>query len=370
MALDHVRDLLHTQSAIESPTDLSTTTPVLFFTRWITYLCAPTFVFLAGTSAFLSLNAHTDFSKQRKWLLKRGLWLVIAEFTLVNFGMFFDLGMHTLIFEVIATIGFGFIILALLLGRSVKFILIIGVVIFLFHDLSAFIPAEKVSGPISVVLPFFNLQVFPFLNNHVFVMAYPPIPWLGIMLLGFSAGPLFKVSESKRKILFRNIGIGAVLTFVIIRFINIYGDPSPWASQKYNLVSFLSFMNVSKYPPSLQFCLITLGIMFLMLSFSEGRVNAPGNIAQTYGKVPLFYFVVHFYLIHCLLILILFIQGFHWNDMNFANGGFGRPKDKISGLSLGGVYIVWIAVVCSLYLPCKWFGRYKKGNQAWWLKYI
>jgi len=369
MALDHVRDLIHTNSINQSPTNLETTTPVLFFTRWITYLCAPTFVFLAGTSAYISLRNNNSFIRSRNFLLKRGFYLILLEFAVVNFGLFFDPGFHTLMFEVIATIGFGFIVLSLLLKLSPKTICIIGLVILFCHNLVPFIPLGEPSAFKKILLSFFTPNAFPF-SNKVFVMAYPPVPWLAIMLAGFASGKLFELQQLKRKRLFIQIGSSALLLFIIIRFINVYGDPVPWSVQQQQSFTFLSFMNVTKYPPSLVFCLITLGIMFLILALAEGAKGRLINIASVYGRVPLFYFLVHFFLIHFILIAILFLQGFHWSQFDFASGTFGRPKGAESGLPLWAIYLIWIGVVLILYKPCVWFGNYKREHKQWWLKYI
>jgi uncharacterized membrane protein len=370
MALDHVRDLIHTPSIVQSPTDLSTTTPVLFFTRWITYLCAPIFVFLAGTSAFLSFRSRQNPAASRRFLLKRGLWLVLLEFTLVNFGMFFDAGFHLLLFEVIATIGFGFIILSFFLKCSLRTIAVVGLAILFLHDLIIFIPLREGSIAMRFMSPLFSPAAFPLGSNHVFVMGYPPIPWLGIRLLGFAAGRFFERTPEYRKRIFPLLGTGAILLFVLLRLINIYGDPVPWGVQKSSMYSFLSFMNVSKYPPSLLFSLATLGIMFFMLWWGEYARNRFSNLAKTYGTVPLFYFIVHFYLIHLILIAILLLQGFHWGDFNFASGNFGRPKGSTSGLPLWAVYLIWVGVVAAMYKPCIWFSRYKATHRQWWVRYL
>lgn len=369
MALDHVRDLIHVDSIAQSPTNLATTTPVLFFTRWITYLCAPTFVFLAGTSAYLSLNRANDLAKSRSFLLKRGLYLVLLEFVVVNLGLFFDFGFHTLLFEVIATIGFGFIILSFLLRVTPRTIGIISLVIIFCHNLVPVIPLAETSLLKKILMPFFAPGAFPF-SNKVFIMGYPPIPWLGIMLAGFASGKFFALPEVRRKELFIKIGGIAILLFLLVRFINVYGDAVPWSSQKSPVFTFLSFMNVTKYPPSLVFCLITLGIMFLLLAFSEGAKGKLTAIVTVYGKIPLFYFLIHFFFIHFILLGILFLQGFHFSQMDFASGTFGRPKELQSGLPLLAIYFIWIAVVALLYKPCKWFGQYKAKHKQWWLKYL
>ena len=201
-------------------------------------------------------------------------------------------------------------------------------------------------------------------------MAYPPIPWLGVMLVGFASGKLFEIPRDKRKNVFLKIGLGAVLFFLVFRFINIYGDSLLWSSQKNSIYTFLSFMNFTKYPPLLLFCLITLGVMFLILGFAEQVKGKFMNMVSVYGKVPLFYFIIHFYLIRLALIVLMFLQGFHWSDLNFASGSFGRPKNVESGVELWAIYLIWITVVLVLYKPCLWFGKYKAAHKQWWLKYI
>lgn len=370
MALDHVRDMIHVDSIAQSPTNLATTTPVLFFTRWITYLCAPTFVFLAGTSAYLSFKRTDNFSKSRSFLLKRGLYLVALEFIVVNFGLFFDLGFHTLIFEVIAAIGFGFITIALLLRLSPNILGISGLIILFCHNLFPSVPFSENSTIKVILTPLFTPGAFSVFANKVFIMAYPPIPWLGLMLAGFASGKFFALPDTKRKKLFINIGLVALLLFVLLRFINNYGETVPWSQQKNGVLTFLSFMNVSKYPPSLLFCLITLGVMFLILAFSGGVKKTIVAIVSVYGKVPLFYFLVHFFLIHFILLAILFLQGFQGSQLDFASGTFGRPKELSSGLPLWAVYLIWMGVVVILYKPCRWYGNYKANHKEWWLKYL
>ncbi|RYE25744.1 MAG: DUF1624 domain-containing protein [Sphingobacteriaceae bacterium] len=370
MALDHTRDLLHSSSVAQSPTDLNTTTPVLFFTRWITYLCAPIFVFLAGTSAYLSLKRKNNIAQSRNFLFKRGVWLIIVEFTIVNFGLFFDPGFHLFLFEVIATIGFGFILLSLLLKVSSRTLGVMGLIIIFGHDALALIPFAQGSMIIKMLSPLFGLTPLPLFSGHLLLIAYPPVPWFGIMLTGFGAGRFFGLPQEKRKVMFLWIGLIALVLFVGIRLVNGYGDPVAWSFQVSSIYTFLSFMNISKYPPSLLFSLATLGIMFLILGATEGRKSKVTEIAGVYGKVPLFYFTVHFYLIHILLLTILFIQGFQWSAMDFATGTFGRPKGHPSGVPLWAVYLIWTGVVALLYKPCIWFGKQKAKRNSWWILYL
>jgi uncharacterized membrane protein len=370
MALDHVRDLMHIHSISQSPTDLTTTTPLLFFTRWITYLCAPIFVFLAGSSAYLTFKRKNNLSESREFLLKRGLWLMFLEFTVVNFGLYFDIGFHTLLFEVIATIGFGFIILGLSLKLSIRQIGIIGLVIVFGHNLITQLPLPPTSFLKTLLTPLFNPIAIPLFSDQVFVMGYPPIPWLGILLIGFASGHLFEMEEKKKERLFLKIGVTALVSFVILRFVNSFGDPVSWLSQKNSMLTFLSFMNVTKYPPSLLFSLVTLGAMFMLLAFTDHFNSHFNRIASVYGKVPLFYFIVHFYLIHLVTLAVLLLQGFQWSQFEFATGTFGRPKVGASGLELMPIYLIWVGVVLALYKPCLWYGKYKTEHRKWWLRYI
>lgn len=369
MALDHTRDMMHITSLTQSPTDLATTTPALFFTRWITHFCAPSFVFLAGLSAYLSFKKTNNLAESRRFLLSRGIWLIVLEFTVVNFGIFLDLHFSNFLFDVIATIGFGFVILSLLLKASLKTIGILGLVIIFCHKLFSFIPFADGSVIKTILSPFFVPGAIPITSKTTFVMAYPPIPWLGIMLTGFAAGTFFQLSSEVRRKVFLNIGMASLALFIIIRFINIYGDSFPWSVQKNALYTFLSFINVTKYPPSLLFCLLMLGGMFLVLSFSEGLKNMFSDFVIVYGKIPLFYFVVHFYLIHLLMFAMVYLQGFKTSDLVFGFN-FGRPKEG-SGVNLFVIYLIWIGVVIVLYPVCKWYGQYKMRNrQKKWLRFF
>ena len=369
MVLDHVRDMLHTTSITQSPTDLATTTPALFFTRWVTHLCAPVFVFLSGTSAFLSFLSKGNLSASRLFLLSRGFWLIVVEFTLVNFGLWFDLHFSVFLFDVIATIGCGFIVLALLLRWSPKWIGILGLFILFSHNLASLIPGAETSAFKRVLMPFFAPGAIPLGSGRLFVMGYPPIPWLGIMLVGFASGSLFLRARAEKKKTFLRLGVAAIALFVILRYLNIYGDAAPWAVQKNALYTFLSFINLTKYPPSLDFSLLFLGLMFLLLAILEGRRNKVTAIATVYGKVPLFYFIIHWYLIHPIVFAMVFLQGYKSADMVFGFN-FGRPKEG-SGLPLPWVYLIWIAVVILLYPLCRWYGKYKESHpQLRWLRYF
>lgn len=370
MALDHIRDLMHIPSLTQNPTDLTTTTAGIFLTRWITHLCAPTFVFLSGASAYISFKNSNNLAESKRFLLSRGIWLIVLEFTVINFALWFDIHFRILMLQVICAIGVGLVVIAFLLKIAPRNIGIAGLVIIFSHNLLQGIgfpkyPALNFASSVLFAPNFF--QVTP---NFAFLVGYPLIPWLGIMLLGYGFGHFFAIPDEKRKKLFLQFGGGALLLFVLIRFINIYGDPAPWSAQKTPLFTFFSFINVTKYPPSLLYTLVTLGIMFLVLSFTDGVKNKFIDIFSVYGKVPLFYYLIHWYLVHSIMVIMLFLQGFGIKDLNFAPFSFGRPQTG-SGVELSIIYAIWLGVAIILYPLCLWYGKYKaKHRDNKWLRYL
>ncbi|HUB60136.1 MAG TPA: heparan-alpha-glucosaminide N-acetyltransferase domain-containing protein [Puia sp.] len=401
MALDHTRDFLDTWSRTNSPTNLAVTTPLIFFTRWITHLCAPAFVFLAGTSIAIQLARSTNPRSTRRWLLRRGLILIAVEFTIMNFGFSFDPRFRVLIFEVIGTIGAGMILLSLLSRLSIRWLLPITALIFFGHDMLPFPPPMAMAVPnSSPVLPILralawspgNFQVTPHL---LLLVAYPILPWLGIMLTGFVAARWFDRPTTIRKRLFLRTGLIALGLFILLRLINSYGDPDPWSAQKDHLFTILSFLNVTKYPPSLDFSLLTLGALFLVLALAEpgtsqnlaaeppagqipttGRPNphTPANpVSRTllvFGRVPLFYFIIHFYLIHLLVVAVAAAQGFNLTSISFGVFQFGPPVTAGS-LPTWCIYPIWLAVVAVMYPLSVWYGHYKATHPAkTWLRYF
>ncbi|SEL11085.1 DUF1624 domain-containing protein [Parapedobacter koreensis] len=357
MALDHVRDLLHVGSLTDDPTNLDTTTAALFLTRWVTHICAPTFVFLSGASAYLSLQRNQDIRAGRRFLISRGIWLLVLEFTVVNFGIWFDMRFSILLFEVIAAIGLGFIVLGLLLSVRPATLGIIGIAVICLHNLYPFFP---LSAP----------GVIPIGQGTTLVIGYPPIPWIALLLTGYCCGGFFMQSLSDRKRWFLFIGVACLAVFTLLRWINLYGDPQPWTPQATGLFTFLSFINVTKYPPSLLFDLLFLGLMFLFLFAAERLEGRVSSVFTTYGRVPLFYFLLHFYIIHTILFIVLFLQGYSPSEFEFGSR-FGRPQGD-NGLKLWVIYLVWIGVVLVLYPICKWYGRYKAHNQGniRWLRFL
>jgi uncharacterized membrane protein len=362
MALDHVRDFMHTTSMTQSPTDMKTTTVILFMTRWITHLCAPTFVFLSGLSAYIANKRSSGIPESRRFLITRGIWLVILELTIINFALWFDIHFRLEILEVISAIGFSFIILGLILKLPSRVIGIAGLIIIFGHNLLQGVSLPSNSA-VSFIFSFlFRPSLFQITPGMAIYTGYPVIPWLGIMLIGFACGELFDIPEEKRSKLLLRAGLSVLVLFVLIRFINIYGDPAPWAKQKSAVFTFLSFINTTKYPPSLLFTLMILGITFLLLFITEKVKNKFTGILSVYGKVPLFYFTIHLYIIHSLMLAMLFLQGFKGKDFIFGVFNNGRPKTG-SGVNLAVIYLIWLGVVIILYPVCKWYGKYKSEHR-------
>lgn len=376
MALDHTRDFLHLWSRDHQPTDLSVTTALLFFTRWITHFCAPAFVFLAGTSVAIQLKRSGDRRVTRAWVLRRGIILIVLECTIVNFALSFDPTFRLLIFEVIGTIGAGFILLSVLCRLPDRLLLFLTALVFFGHDL---LPSSSGMALGASGTPVFwrllrsvgwTLDVFQPAPGHLVTIAYPVIPWLGIMLAGFVAARWFDRPSSGRSRLFLIAGLASLALFVVLRFINGYGDPAPWSTGKNGLFTFLSFLNVTKYPPSLLFSLVTLAGLLLVLAAAEQRDNAITRTLLVYGRVPLFYFVIHLYLIHLILLVVVFAQGYSFSEISFGPGQYGRPAAG-GGLPTWAIYPIWLGVTAALYPLCRWYGKYKSSHpEKTWLRYF
>jgi uncharacterized membrane protein len=373
MAIDHVRDYFHIHAMDQSPTDMATTTPFLFFTRWITHFCAPTFVFLSGISAWLSGQKKSK-KELSLFLIKRGIWLIVVEVCVMTLALTFDPFYHVIILQVIWAIGLSMIILGLLVNTSVTAVIIIGLLIVLGHNLFDYanIPQTTAAGRLlSIFIAGSHSFVSTGENRGIFVF-YTAIPWTGIMLLGYGFGNLYNTrivtEERRRKILFA-IGGAVTILFFILRLVNKYGDPAPEITQKTWVFSLLSFLNVTKYPPSLDYTCMTLGAAILMLAMLERGKNKFTAFVSTYGKVPFFYYVLHFYIIHFLLVIVFFASGYGVKDIIDPDTNFFfRPLHF--GFHLWVVYFIWASVVLALYRPCKWFNSYKATHKQWWLSYL
>jgi uncharacterized membrane protein len=373
MALDHVRDYFHADSLIYSPTDLSKTTGILFFTRWITHYCAPLFMFLSGTSASF-VGERKTIPELSSFLLKRGIWLIFLEFTVVRLGWYFNLFAHEFDFIVIWALGFSMVVLGLLVRMPRKFILVFGLLLVFGHNL---LDTVRVSGGGigSFLWSLVHVPNFVPWHGYLITTIYPVVPWIGVMALGYCLGSLYTggfPAERRRPVLLW-LGFAAIALFIVIRYINHYGDPSPWKARPSALFTVLSFINTSKYPPSLLYLLMTLGPALLFLAWSESAKGWFSRQVMIYGRVPMFYYILHIYLLHLIAVFATTFCGHSPGDMILDHfiGLADAPRLNGYGFSLGVTYAVWAFVVLALYLPCRWYDRYKRAHkEKWWLSYI
>ncbi|MEP6749606.1 MAG: heparan-alpha-glucosaminide N-acetyltransferase domain-containing protein [Bacteroidota bacterium] len=371
MALDHTRDFFHVTAVTDQPTNMATTWPVLFFTRWITHFCAPTFVFLSGTAAFLHGQKKTT-AQLSNFLLKRGVWLIAVEIIVMTMALTFNPLYNLIFFEVIWAIGISMVLLALLIHLPFRALFAIGLMIFFLHNLLDYPEAARM-GKLNILWGIIHGRntVIPLNASHIILVGYSFLPWTGIMILGYCCGKLFTPAIDplfRRKILLRT-GFGLISLFIALRFINVYGDPFPWTIQKNNITSFLSFMNANKYPPSLIFSSMTLGPSLITLALVENIQNKLTRFVTVYGRVPLFYFVLHFFLIHIICVILFFASGHSMSEAFSAQSPLGfRPAQF--GYPLWIVYLIWIFVVLAMYPLCKKYNRYKSTHSHWWLSYL
>jgi len=374
MALDHVRDFFHADAYTDDPLNLATTTPILFFTRWVTHLCAPTFVFLSGVSIYLQSLRKTR-NELSTFVIKRGLWLIVFECTVMAFIANFDPAFHVIPLVVIWAIGISMVILGMLIRLPYQVILVVGMTIVLGHN-----ALDAVESSAGFQAGFFldlmhsgAFKPYTFAPGHSIFIIYPFLPWTGLMIMGYCAGVFFTSSykpETRKKITL-GIGLGLITSFIILRLINSYGDPFPWTSQSNPLKTFFAFMKVHKYPPSLMFMAVTIGISFILLSVLERVRNGLTTVTTVFGRTALFYYALHFLVMHIALMMLFFIQG-KYTVQEAVDAKtpflFVIPGE---GFSLGVVYAIWVTLVLSLYPICRWYDRYKRNHkEKWWLSYL
>ena len=373
MALDHVRDFVMTAS-VQDPTADPATGPLLFATRWITHFCAPTFVFLAGTSAGLMARRRSP-AELASFLLTRGLWLLVLEVLVISTAASFaptgvdEFGGRTYVnLQVIWVIGASMVILAgvQFLGRRVC--LVIGAAIVLGHNLlDAIWPAAMTSASSAPVWAALHSRQFYDVGPFAIYFNYPLLPWIGVMFLGYGAAGLFELPAQERDRWLLRIGGSLVIAFILIRALNVYGDPRPWELHPSRIAaSIMSFLATTKYPPSLLYLLMTLGPAAILCAFADRFRGPIKDALVTLGRAPLAFYIAHIYLIHTVAILVGVAQGFAAQQFltpyRFFPNGYG--------VSLLGVYLIWIAVVVILYPLCRWVAAVKARRQDWWLSYV
>jgi len=382
MVLDHTRDFAFRGTLHFDATDLTQTTPAIFFTRWITHFCAPAFVFLAGTGIMLQRQRGKPLSELSWFLFTRGLWLVVLEFTVVRTGWLWNLDYSHLIgfAQVIFAIGCGMIIMAALVRLPVPVVFALGLAILLLHDLldpltsGAFVPGPGAAPPSAgaeLFMVFFGRGRIAFGHPFPIVYAgYAIIPWLGVMALGYCVGTVYTLTPAARQRALLRAGTITTAAFLVLRAINTYGDPSPWSVQPQKLYTVLSFLNVTKYPPSLDYCLMTLGPALLALAWFEHiRPNVLSRAMVTFGRVPMFFYLLQWPTAHGLALvagLALHKSVAYLNEGLFA----GTPAPPDAGFSLHATYLLWITAILLLYPLCRWYANIKRTHTWWWLSYI
>ncbi len=371
MALDHVRDYFHAQAFLFAPVDLEKTNLALFLTRFVTHFCAPVFVFLAGTSGCM-IRDRKGSKAASSFLFKRGIWLIVLELTVINFAWFFNIRFPFLALTVIWALAIGMIVLSAFVHLNKGISIAVGIALVFGHNLLDGVHMAGEGLPSVLWSLLHEPHLYRFNSLDVFV-GYPILPWVGVMLLGYSFGSLYVrgFSQYTRKQILLYMGVGSVALFILLRMVNVYGDLHAWTVQSSPIMTFLSFINVTKYPPSLDYILITLGPSFIFLAYSE---NWKGRVAAdviALGRVPMFYYILHILVIHLIALFAAISTGFHASDMIFDTWVTDSPKLKGYGFSLTVVYAIWIIVVVMLLPLCKWYDRYKQTNRSkWWLSYL
>ena len=365
MVLDHTRDYFHVSAYTFDPTDPTRTHVWLYLTRWVTHLCAPTFVFLAGVSVYLQAFNGKDKPQLARFLLSRGVWLIVLEVTVVAFGLNFALPFVFL--QVIWAIGVSMILLAGVIFLPHATAAILGAVIVAGHQLLAPIVPEQAGAFAPLWTLMFEVGPAPVVGGFV---AYPAIPWFGVMCLGYALGPVFVREPAQRNRTLLGLALGAIAVFLVLRAINVYGDQAPWSVQASVPASMMSFFNVSKYPPSLQYVLITLGVSLLCLLAFQRLRGLLARMLLAYGRTPLFTYVLHIYVVHVASLLVAVLAGFPAAyHVNFLADPFRLVKAGW-GFNLLVVYIAWLAILAALYPASRWFAEVKRRRREWWLSYL
>lgn len=369
MALDHTRDFLGGRDI--SPTNLAEASAALFLTRWITHICAPVFFLLTGIGASLALRKKSR-SQLSGFLFTRGLWLIVLEVTVVRFAMQFNVDYRVTLLIVIWALGWAMITLSALVFLPRWTIGTFGVLMIALHNVLD-IGDSSLFGrfaPLFVVLH----QQGPILasSGHLVFVVYPLIPWVGVTAAGFALGKVFDWPPERRKKFLLLLGLGLIAAFIVLRAINDYGDQAPWTHQELPAFTALSFLNTTKYPPSLLFLLMTLGPAMLLLRAFDGETPRWLRPALVYGRVPLFYFVLHLTVIHLVAAVVCLVRygGIHWAFESPGRGQYPFTAPPGWGFNLPSIYLCWALVVVAMYPLCAWFATLKQRSNNPWLSYL
>lgn len=371
MALDHTREYFHSGAFVFQPEDLTRTTTVLFFTRWITHICAPVFMFTAGLGAFLWMRSGRTKIQLSKFLWTRGLWLVVLELTALRLAMNFSLFSGVVLLSILWALGWSMVALGFLVYLPVRALAILSIAVLALHNLADSVQASQFGGAPWIWNILHQPGVFS-AGGVLALSAYPLVPWIFVMAAGYCFGHVVALPLEQRRRWMARAGVALTVAFFVIRGVNVYGDPRPWSDQVPGM-TVLSFLRCAKYPPSFDFLLMTLGPALLLMSWLDRMTLSKTNPLIVFGRVPLFYFLVHFYLIHFLTIPFALIRYGRVDFLFKAAGTMGDPAKVYPphyGYDLWVVYAVWIGVVAIMYPLCRWFARVKERKQVWWLSYL
>ncbi len=369
MALDHTRDMWSLTTF--QPEDMTQTTPIYFFTRWITHFCAPVFVFLAGTSIFLYGQKINSKATLSRFLLIRGFWLIFIEIMLINisWSWTFFWNQWGFFLQVIWVIGICMVIMAVLIWLPKRLLVGGSILLILLHNLLDPITPEALgswSWSWKLLHEAGWIPVNEDGSRGIFIV-YPILPWIGIMGAGYGFGRVMRWAADRRQRFLWRLGLGMIGAFILLRVINVYGNPEPWASQPTALYTFMDFFNTQKYPPSLQFILMTLGPSMLLLIWFEKSRHQIFEWLRIFGRVPFFFYIIHFSVIHLSSMAYFRIVHGQWFDL--TNTRFDNWPDFYQP-SVLRMYVAWLLIVVGLYFLCRWYNHYKSTHRYWWLKYI
>ena len=365
MVLDHVRENFNREALLFQATDLDKTNALLFATRWVTHLCAPTFVLLAGASIYLQRERGKRGGALSRFLVTRGLWLILLEVTFVTFSINFAYPFF--FFQVIYAIGLGMILMAGMVWLPARVSLVLGAAIIVLGE--TFIPSRGADLGAWTTLATFTLRPGVLAWAPGFV-AYPAIPWFGIMLLGYGIGGVFLQAEAERNRSLAAIGLSMLAGFVVLRLLNGYGDVSPWSVQRDTKYTVLSFLNVSKYPPSLDYVLATLGVSLSLAPAIDRLGGIPGRIILALGRTPLFTYLIHLPLVHLAAMALGVAMGYPAIVFTDFIGNSDRLVDSGWGIGIGWTYILWLSIILALWPVSAWFANLRQRRRDWWLSYM
>jgi uncharacterized membrane protein len=375
MLLDHTREFVHRDAPFFDAADLSRTTVLLFITRWVTHFCAPAFVFLAGTGAALQLARGKSKRELSRFLLTRGAWLIVLELTVIRLGVVFDLDYRAFpgMLQVIWAIGVSMMVLAALIHLRTRWIAAMGIAVVALHNLAdplnVAVAPGAAPGAASALWMVLHQPGFIQVMGVRLLVLYPVLPWIGVFLCGYCLGHVYGWDAGRRRRALVRLGLGMVAAFILLRLTNLYGNPFPWSAQKNAAFTVLSFVNTSKYPPSLQFVLMTLGPALLVLAWAETVRRGPlGRALVTFGRVPLFFYLLQWPVAHGLALLLSTAAGKPTGHLFGFPGA--HPAQPGAGFGLGVTYLCWAAGVVILYPLCRWFAGVKRRRGDWWLSYL